>query len=286
MSKDDFDDSELQDDDSRERETEVTSPPERLLQESRRNTAVSKKEDQSSAPTENDPLYRKSPAPRPEIPSLTPSRPAVGPRVKGGPTSSPKTGNVVLIIGIALAAFLIGFVPSNIYFNSQKSALKTEIISTLDRLGMCGVNAEKSVDALTECVRDFEVLSRSSAPLGLAPKDFLVEKKRAKRDAAFEALSKKQGQILDHLDAMKKPKARSRKRWKELQNDAIVFRNLIDASEKAEQEYQSALRTTITPTAGAADLKMIKRNKARAAFVQEAKNSLSDPGWNQDTSAR
>ncbi|MCP4195850.1 MAG: hypothetical protein GY762_01755 [Proteobacteria bacterium] len=283
MAKDDFDDFEPQDDDSSERETEVTSPPERLIQESRRNTAVSKREDLAGAPTESDPHYRKSPAPRPEIPSLTPSRPAVGPRAKGAPASSPKAGNVVLIIGIALAAFLIGFVPSNIYFNSEKSVLKTEIMSTLERLGMCGVNAEKSVDALSECVRDFEVLSGSTAPLGLAPKDYLVEKKRAKRNATFAALSKKQDQILNHLDAMKKPQARSRKRWKELQNDSVVFRTLIDASTRAEQEYQSALRTTITPTAGAADAKMIKRNKERAAYVEEAKDILAAPGWDRAT---
>jgi hypothetical protein len=148
---------------------------------------------------------------------------------------------------------------------------------------MCGASAEKSVGALSECVRDFEVLSESTAPLGLAPKDYLVEKKRAKRNAAFDALSKKQDQILNHLDAMKKPQARSRKRWKELQNDAVVFSTLIDASNKAEQEYQSALRTTITPTTGAADVKMIKRNKERAAYVEEAKDILAAPGWDQVT---
>jgi hypothetical protein len=188
----------------------------------------------------------------------------------------------MVVIAAVLVAFLLGFLPLNIYHERQKVKLQTEISDSQEQLDMWGRNAERCVDELSECVRDFGTLSGSTAPLGLAPRDFLVEKKRDKKESSNQALSQKQEDILSRLDTMNKPKARSRKGWKELQKDVVLLRNLIAASKIADKEYQSALKTSITPAVGAADVEMTTRNKKRAAYLEEARSILTAPSRDQD----
>jgi hypothetical protein len=276
MSKDDVDKSEPVDGgEPVERDTEVTSPPDGLLQQSRRSDVVLKKEAPDAPPPLIDPQIRGSMEPKPFIESRYSNPPSVSLRMGSVPGPQRKSDRTVVFIAVGLVAFLLGFIPFNIYFEKRKSALAIELSDAQARVSRCGSNAEGCVDNLSECIRDFEFLSGSTAPLGLAPRDFLVEKKRKKKDTALKALSQQQEQILDHLEAMKKPKARSRKRWKSLQDDAGLFRQLIDASRAAEEAYHAALRTTITPTVRAADAKMTKRNKKRAAYLKKARTLLS-----------
>jgi hypothetical protein len=283
MSKDDFDKKEFEDRDGPvERDTEVTSPPESLIDKSRRSSGVLIKEDLAAAPTQSDPQSREAVKPKPGIQSRSPSLSSVS--IRMGSTSAPvrKTGKTMVVIAVGLAAFLLGFLPINIYHESQQTALQTDLSDSQEQLDMCSQNAERCVDELSGCVRDFETLSSSAAPLGLAPRDFLVEKKREKKEFSAQALSQKQEELLSRLDAMNKPKARSGKRWKELQNDVTRFRDLIVASKIADKEYQSALKTSITPAVGAADVELTTRNRKRAAYLKEARSILAGPSTDLD----
>ncbi len=287
MAKDDFDKNELEEgNDPVERDTEVTSPPDRLLQESRRSHDDTKKEDPAVAPTPFVPPSHDARKPRREIQSRSPSQSSPSIRLGSIPSPSPrKTNTTVIVIGAGVVAFLLGFVPLNIYHERQDAALYADISDAQEQLNICNANAEKCVDVLSECIRDFDTLSGTTAPLGLAPRDFLVEKKRNKKTSAALALSEKQDRILGHLEAMRKPKDRSRKRWKELHNDVVLFRNLIAAKKIADKEYQTALKISITPAVGAADVAMTTRNRKRADYLNDAKSILTSSSTDLKPSA-
>ena len=192
---------------------------------------------------------------------------------------------LLLCIGVAILAFLLGFLPLSIYSNQQQVESDHARAKLKLNLGLCGEYVGQTVDELAECVRDFEQLSGSTAPMGLAPRNALVEKKRVKRETSAAALAETRNAVLSRIEEMKKPSRRGGKRWKALQQDVARLRRLIETSQKTEREYQTALRKSMTPTVKAADVKLTARNKKRADYLKKAESILAAPSWVKGTQA-
>lgn len=279
MSKDDTDNKNGQKNDIwEERETEIIEPTETLIQEARR-TAIDNNEDaKPTKPPAADPPAVDAPKPDVEIQSRS-SRAPVRIQLETSAPPANRSSTILLCIGVALIAFLLGFLPLSIYSNQQKEESDHERANLKLNLGICGEYVGQALGELAECVRDFEQLSGSTAPMGLAPRNALVEKKRVQKETSAAALAETQDAILSRLEGMKKASQRSGKRWKALQKDVAQLRGLIEQSQRTEREYQVALRKSMTPTVKAADVKLTARNKKRAAYLKEAESTLAAPSW-------
>ena len=172
---------------------------------------------------------------------------------------------------------------TDISSNQQQEEWNHTRVKLKQNLGICGEYAAETVNELAECVRDFEQLSGSTAPMGLAPRNALVEKKRVQKENSAAALAQTQDAILSRLEEMKKPSQRSGRAWKALKKEVAQLRTLRARSQKTEREYQVALRKSMTPTVKAADVKMTERNKKRAAYLEEAEAILAAPSWLKGT---
>jgi hypothetical protein len=171
----------------------------------------------------------------------------------------------IIVVGFILVLFVSLLHRDNALAHQRETqlAMEQETNIILEKSAVC-------IHELRGCVADVNRVTRPNTPLGLAPRNSLVERKRTKKQTISLELSEKREKVLHLLETTQKP-SRLRADWKDLLRDVSDIRRLNAQLIKVNKEYNSALLETSTQSY-ASDPKLKERNDKRAQYLETARN--------------